>query len=140
LNSLRIRYVELLRANLVGAGIESADAIADHSRKCFAQAFFEIADILVDDFWVQLCDKIVLFACATAFAVFKREVWEEMKELLEPIKSVLPPPVANANVHETIILKLIEMVINKAMTFITTKMLIWAEKKIFDQSEAAASS
>jgi hypothetical protein len=139
LNSLRIRYIELLRTNLTGAAIEAADTIAEHSRRCFAQAFFEIADVLVDDFWVKLCDNIVLFACATAFATFKREVWEEMKELLEPIKSVLPDPVAKANVHETIILKLIEMVINKAMTWITTKMLIWAEKKIFDQSEAASS-
>jgi len=57
-----------------------------------------------------------------------------MQEILEPIKSVLPEPIAKANVHEKIILKIIEVVINKAMTFITKKLLIWAEKRLFAQA------
>jgi len=75
-----------------------------------------------------------LFACATAFAKFKKDVWPEMQELLEPIKSILPDPVAKANVHEKIILQIINVVITKAMTFITTKLLIFAEKKLFAQT------
>jgi len=140
LNGLRVRYIELLRAALVGAGIESADRVAEHSKRAFAQALFEIADVLVDDFWVQACQKIILFACATAFAAFKRSVWPELAEVLDAIKSVLPDPIAKANVHEAIILAIIKVVITKAMTMLTTKMLTWAERKIFDQSEAVATA
>jgi len=134
LNGVRVRYVQLLRAALVGDGIANADAISAHSKACFRQAFFEVADILMDDFWVQMCDKIVIFACQSAYALFLKEAWPEMKELLEPIKSVLPEPVAKANVHEKIIQKIIEVVITKAMTFLTKKLLIWAEKRLFAQS------
>jgi len=56
-----------------------------------------------------------------------------MQEILEPIKSVLPDPVAKTNVHEKIILKIVEVVINKAMAMITTKLLCFAERKIFTQ-------
>jgi hypothetical protein len=138
LNALRVRYCTLLRAALVGDGIASADAIAQHSRHCFRQALFEIADVLVDDFWVKMCDNIILYACSSAYAVFLNEVWPDMKELFDPIKSVLPEPVAKAAVHELLIKKIIEVVINKAMTFITTKVLIWAEGKMFTQAAAAA--
>jgi hypothetical protein len=81
-----------------------------------------------------MADNIILYACASAYAKFKRDVWPEMAEILEPIKSVLPEPVAKANVHETIILKIIEVIINKAMTFITTKALVFAERKLFAQT------
>jgi len=134
LNAIRVRYCTLLRGALVGEAIASADSIATHSKNSFRQAVFEVADILLDDFWVHMCDNIVLFACSTAFAKFKKDVWPEMAEILEPIKSVLPEPVAKANVHEKIILKIIEVVINKAMTFITTKLLIYAEEKLFVQA------
>jgi len=136
LNGLRVRYINLLKAALVGDGIANADAISAHSKACFRQAFFEVADILMDDFWVQMCDKIVLYSCQSAYALFLKEAWPEMKELLEPIKSVLPEPVAKANVHEKIIQKIIEVVITKAMTFLTKKLLIWAEKKLFSQESA----
>lgn len=131
LNALRVRYIQLLREQLVGANIESADRVAEHSKKCFAQAFFEISDILIDDFWVKMTDAIIVYACEQAFAAFKKHVWSEMAPLLDAIKSVLPPPVASANVHEAIILAVIKIVVNKAMTAITTKMLVWAEKQIF---------
>jgi len=134
LNAIRVRYITLLRGFLVGDGIATAEAIAAHSKNAFRQAFFEVANILLDDFWVKMCDNIVLFACATAFAKFKKDVWPEMAEILEPIKSVLPEPVAKANVHEKIILKIIEVVINKAMTWITTKLLLFAEEKLFTQA------
>jgi len=134
LNAIRVRYCNLLRETLVGDGIASADAIKERSKNAFRQAFFEVANVLMDDFWVKMADNIILYACASAYAKFKRDVWPEMAEILEPIKSVLPDPVAKANVHETIILKIIEVIINKAMTFITTKSLIFAERKLFAQT------
>jgi hypothetical protein len=134
LNSVRVRYITLLQAALVGDGIASADSIKERSKGCFRQAVFEVADILMDDFWVKMSEKIVLFAQATAFAKFKANVWPEMQEILEPIKSVLPEPVAKVNVHEKIILKIIEVVINKAMGVITTKLLCFAERKLFTQA------
>jgi hypothetical protein len=69
------------------------------------------------------------------FAIFKRSIWDSMKELLDALASVLPDPVAKANVHEAIVLKVIEVGINKVMTFITTKILIFAEKQLFTQEE-----
>jgi hypothetical protein len=137
LNAVRVRYITNLRAALVGDGIASADAIAAHSKAAFRSAFFEVADILMDDFWVKMCEQIVLFACETAFAKFKKEVMPELAEIMEPIKSVLPDPVAKANVHEKIILAIVGVIINKAMTFITTKLLIFAEKKLFVQAAAS---
>jgi hypothetical protein len=136
LNALRVRYIALLRAALVGEVIGSADAIATHSKQCFRQALFEVADILVDDFWVKMTGNVILYACCSAYAVFLKEVWPEMKELLEPIKSVLPEPVAKAAVHEKIILKIIEVVITKAMTFVVTKLLLWAEHQLFGAKSA----
>lgn len=133
LNSVRVRYITLLQSALVGDGIASADSIKERSKGCFRQAVFETADILMDDFWVKMSANIVLFAQATAFAKFKVSVWPEMQEILEPIKSVLPDPVAKTNVHEKIILKIVEVVINKAMATITTKLLCFAERKIFTQ-------
>jgi hypothetical protein len=134
LNAVRVRYITTLRASLVGDGIASADAIAAHSKSAFRAAFFEVADILMDDFWVKMSEQIVLFSCETAFAKFKKEVWPELQELMEPIKSVLPDPVAKADVHGKIILMIVQVVINKAMSFITTKLLIWAEKRLFAQT------
>jgi len=134
LNAIRVRYITLLRGALVGDAINDKEAVAGHSKNAFRQAFFDVADILLDDFWVKMCDNIVLFACATALAKFKKDVWPELQELMEPIKSVLPDPVAKANVHEKIILQIVTVVINKAMTFITTKLLIFAEKKLFLQA------
>jgi hypothetical protein len=131
LNAVRVRYITLLRAALVGEAIASADSIGTHSKACFRQAFFEVANVLVDDFWVKMTANVILYACCSAYALFLKEVWPEMKELLEPIKSVLPEPVAKAAVHEKIILKIVEVVITKAMTFVTTKLLLWAEKKLF---------
>jgi hypothetical protein len=134
LNAVRVRYITLLRGFLVGDAIADKDVIATNSKTAFRQAFFEVADILVDDFWVNMCQNIVLFACATAFAKFDKEVWPSMEEVLEPIKSILPEPVAKANVHTKIIKMIIKVVIDKAMTFITTKLLIFAEKKLFTQA------
>jgi len=136
LNAVRVRYANLLKEWLADpAQIASADLIKQHSKNAFRQAFFEVANILVDDFWVKMCDNIVLYACCYAFALFKRNIWNEMKELLDALASVLPDPVAKANVHEAIICKVIEVGLNKVMTFITTKILIWAEKKLFTQEE-----
>lgn len=131
LNSLRVRYIQLLHTVLVGPNASTPERVAEHSKRAFAQAFFEIADILIDDFWVKMTDAIIKYACAMAFAAFKKHIWSEMAPLLDAIKSVLPPPVASANVHEAIILLVIRTVINKAMTFITTKALLWAEKQLF---------
>jgi len=134
LNAIRVRYIQQLRSGLADAGaIASADAIKEVSKQSFRRALFEVADVLMDDFWVQMSDKIILYACETAFAKFEADIWPQLEELMEPIKSVLPDPVAKANVHKKIILKIVEVVIHKAMTMITTKLLCFAEKKLFHQ-------
>jgi len=138
LNALRVRYIEVLRANLTGANIESADRVAETSKRAFAQALFEVADVLVDDFWVRACERITLYACATAFATLKKTTEKELEPLLEPMVSVLPDPVAKANVHKAILYAIMRQIVNKIVTMIVTKVLTWAERKIFDQSDAAA--
>jgi len=145
LNALRVRYITILRASLVGEGIATGDAIAAHSKSAFRAAFFEIADVLMDDFWVKMSAQVITFACESAYAKiigFPKPFAEanpDFAEILKPINECLPDPVAKANVVEKIVCVVIKAVTTKVMTFLATKMLIWSEKKLFTQAAATTS-
>jgi len=135
LNSVRVQFVNQLKAKHDEGGFGTEDAAISAVRNSFREIVFAVVQVLIVDSWVGIANALLASALAQVLYKFQTDVWPTIQPALAAIQELIPEPVAKMGLKvEPLANKVCNIIITKAVTWALTKLLLKLEQAIFDQS------
>jgi len=134
LNAIRVAYLNGLREGLKD-NLASKDAIKAFARKTFNTASFSVINASAEEQWVRVSEALIVYGQQAAIAKVMKEVWPSIEDALSELKTILPGPIAEKNIHVMLVEKVLEIVISTVVGKGMKKLIPLIEKHLWEQKE-----
>jgi hypothetical protein len=131
-NGIRIQYIRNLRESI--DEIKDAESATRVSRASFKGAFFPVVNLLGYHHWLRAHEAMYESVKAIVMHGFNELVWPAIAGALEPIQSCIPEELGTIGLKlEPLVRSVCDFIINKALTWIMTKIFLAIERGLFAQ-------
>jgi len=131
-NGIRIQYIRNLRESV--DEIKDAESATRISRAAFKGAFFPIVNLLGYHHWLRAHEALYESARAVVMHGFNELVWPAIAGALEPIQACIPEELGTMGLKlENLVRSVCDFIINKALTWIMTKIFLAIERALYAQ-------
>jgi hypothetical protein len=131
-NGIRIQYIRNLRDAV--EDIKDAESATRVSRAAFKGAVFPVVNLLAYHHWIRAYEAFSASAKVIVMNFFEEHVWPPIKSGLEAIQSCIPEDLTSMGLKlEPLVRMVANFIIDKALTFIMTKVFIAMERALFSQ-------